>query len=44
MASGLTDHCWSVHELLSFRIPPPPFAPPKRLGRPPKIRPLSSTT
>ncbi len=22
MAAGLTDHCWSVHELLSMRLPP----------------------
>lgn len=21
MAAGLTDHCWSVHELLSFKLP-----------------------
>ena len=39
IAAGLTDHCWSVFELLSFKIAPPPFVPPKRLGRPPKLRP-----
>lgn len=39
MAAGLTDHCWSVHELLSHRVAPPPWAPPKkRRGRPPKQR------
>lgn len=43
MASGLTDHVWSVHELLTFRIPPPPFIPPKRRGRPPISRSLQST-
>jgi len=37
MAAGITDHRWTVRELLSFRIPPPPFVPPKRRGRPPKI-------
>jgi len=36
MAAGLTDHCWTVAELLSFKIPPAPFVPPKRRGRPPK--------
>lgn len=33
MAAGLTDHCWTVHELLTFRVPLPPWAPPKRRGR-----------
>jgi transposase-like protein len=33
MASGLTDHCWSVKELLSYRVPPPRWQPPKRRGR-----------
>ena len=37
-ATGLTDHCWSVHELLTFKVPISPFVPPKRRGRPPKIR------
>lgn len=34
MASGLTEHCWSVKELLSYRVPPPRWQPPKRRGRP----------
>jgi len=25
MAAGLTDHIWTIHELLSFRIPPKRF-------------------
>lgn len=33
MASGLTDHVWSVRELLTCRIPPPAWVAPKR-GRP----------
>lgn len=36
MAAGLTDHRWSVLELLTFKVPPSPFVPPKRRGRPPK--------
>ena len=36
MASGLTDHLWSVAELLTFKVPPPAFVPPKRRGRKPK--------
>lgn len=34
MAAGITDHCWSVRELLSFHVPPPQWRPPKRRGRP----------
>ena len=34
LAAGLTDHCWSVKELLSYRVPPPRWQPPKRRGRP----------
>lgn len=41
MAATVTDHCWSIRELLSFKVAPPPFVPPKKRGRPPKIRPLS---
>lgn len=33
MAAGITDHCWSVKELLSYRVPPPRWVPPKRRGR-----------
>jgi hypothetical protein len=35
MATGLTDHCWSVKELLSYRVPPPAWKPTHR-GRPTK--------
>jgi len=37
MAAGLTDHRWTVLELLSFKVPPPPYTLPKRRGRPPKV-------
>jgi len=33
MAAGITDHRWSVHELLAFQVPPSRWAPPKRRGR-----------
>lgn len=36
MAAGLTDHRWTVLELLSFKVPPPPYEPPKRRGRRPQ--------
>jgi len=36
MAAGLTQQRWSVAELLSYAIAPPPFIPPKRRGRKPK--------
>jgi transposase-like protein/IS1 family transposase len=36
MASGLTDHIWSLQELLSYRMAPPPWVAPKRRGRPTK--------
>jgi transposase-like protein/IS1 family transposase len=34
MATGITDHCWSVQELLSYHVPPPRWMPPKQRGRP----------
>ena len=34
MAAGLTDHVWSICELLSYRIAPLPWVEPKRRGRP----------
>jgi transposase-like protein len=36
MAAGLTDHQWTMEELWSYRVPPPPWTPPKRRGRPSK--------
>jgi transposase-like protein len=34
MAAGITDHCWTMHELLSFHVPLSPWSPPKQRGRP----------
>jgi hypothetical protein len=34
MAAGITDHCWTMHELLSLQVPLPRWTPPKRHGRP----------
>jgi transposase-like protein len=34
MATGITDHIWSVLELLTYKIPPPPLPTPKKRGRP----------
>lgn len=34
MASGLTDHQWSIFELLSYKVAPPALPIPKRRGRP----------
>jgi transposase-like protein len=36
MATGLTDHIWSIHELYWFHVPPPPWTPPTQRGRPSK--------
>ncbi len=38
MASGLTDHCWTVRELLWFKIAPHRYVPPKRRGSLPQAR------
>lgn len=32
-AAGITEHCWTIQELLSFHVPPPRWTPPKRRGR-----------
>jgi transposase-like protein len=34
MAARITDHCWSVRELLSYHVPPPRWTPPQQRGRP----------
>jgi transposase-like protein len=36
MAAGLTDHRWTMQELLSHKVPPPLWVAHKRRGRPPK--------
>ncbi len=33
MAAGITDHCWTLSELLSYRVPPERWQPPRRRGR-----------
>src|SRR5579871_3268846 len=43
IASGVTDHVWSVRELLQYRIAPPPWSEPRRRGRP-RLRPLPDLT
>lgn len=42
MAAGLTDHCWTMSELLHYQVPLPVWVPPKRRGRPPKLTTLSA--
>ena len=37
MAAGLTDHVWTVEEVLHYRVPPTEVAPPPRRSRPPNI-------
>jgi transposase-like protein len=34
MAAEITNHCWTVQELLSFHVPPSRWTPPKQRGRP----------
>jgi transposase-like protein len=36
MAAGLSDHRWTLKELLHYQVPPPAWVAPKRRGRPPK--------
>jgi len=40
MASGLTDHVWSMGELLTYKLAPPRWVEPSR-RRPPRKRPVS---
>ena len=35
MAAGLTDHPWTMADLLCYQVPLPPWVAPKRRGRPP---------
>ncbi len=39
MAAGLTDHPWTMGELLHYHVPLPAWVPPKRRGRPPAAAP-----
>jgi transposase-like protein/IS1 family transposase len=34
MAAGITDHCWTVHQLLLFQVPLSRWTPPVKRGRP----------
>jgi hypothetical protein len=43
MASGLTDHVWSVRELLTFKVALPSLPIPKKKGRP-RTKPLQDTS
>ena len=36
VAAGITDHLWSVYELLSYHVPPSRWPPPQHRGRPSK--------
>jgi len=36
MAAGLTTHRWTLHDLLTYQVPPALWVAPKRRGRPPK--------
>lgn len=34
IAAGITDHPWTVEEVLRFKVPPSRWTPPKQRGRP----------
>ena len=36
IAAGITDHIWTMQELLAYQVPLPPWEPPKQRGRPSK--------
>ena len=38
MAAGVTNHRWTLHELLLLKVPLPPWVAPKRQGPPPKLK------
>ena len=44
MAAGVTDHLWSIHEVLTYKIAPPPWGKPKRLRGRPRKHPLPDPT
>jgi transposase-like protein len=37
MATGLTDHVWTMDELLRYRVPPAEVTPPPHRSRPPNV-------
>ncbi|GAC1405811.1 MAG: IS1 family transposase [Chloroflexota bacterium] len=37
MAAGLTDHIWTMEEVLRYRVPPAAGAPPSQRSRPPTV-------
>ena len=37
MAAGLTEHVWTMEELLHYRVPPAEAMPPPRRSRPPNV-------
>jgi len=39
MAAGLTDHPWTMQDLLRYQVPLPAWVSAKRRGRPPKPKP-----
>ena len=39
MTAGLTDHRWTLRELLLLKVPLPPWVASKRRGHPPKLKP-----
>lgn len=41
MAAGLTDHAWTMEEVLRYRVPPPEVTPAPRRVRPPNVIPLA---
>jgi IS1 family transposase len=38
MAAGLTDHIWSIWEVLTYKVAPTPWVEPRRRGRPRLLR------